>query len=122
MENIVVGSSTFTPYSEPTGSRDPAIWRSEDTAVPAMFRSTMMHTAQLNATKTNVNETLVVEVPIVTTDAATGQFVSKNKYIASAKFTALQNVVGDDYAVLALDGLIELLTARRSAILAGKTK
>lgn len=122
MENIDVGSTTFTPYSEPTGSRDPAIWRYEDTAIPAMFRPTMMHTAQLNATKTNVNETLVVEVPIVTTDAVTGQLVSKNKYIASAKFTALQNVVGDTHAVLAIDGLIGLLTARRTAILAGKTK
>ena len=122
MENIIVGDSTFTPYSEPTGSRDPAIWRYEDTAVPAMYRPTMTHTAQLNATKTNVNETLVVEVPIVTTDTITGQFVSKNKYIASAKFTALQNVVDDTHAVLAIDGLIGLLTARRTAILAGKTK
>lgn len=122
MENIIVGDTTFAPYSEPTGSRDPAVWRLEDTAIPAMFRSTMTHTAQLNATKTNVNETLVVEVPIVTTDTATGQLVSKNKYIASAKFTALQNVVGDTHAVLAIDGLIGLLTARRTAILAGKTK
>lgn len=122
MENIVVGNKTFTPFSEPTGSRDPAVWRNEDTAVPAMFRPTMTHTAQLNATKTNVNETLVVEVPIVTSDASTGQLVSKNKYIASAKFTSLQNVVGDTHAVLAIDGLIGLLTARRAAILAGKTK
>lgn len=122
MENIIVGETTFTPYLEPTSSRDPATWRYENSAIPAMFRPTMTHTAQLNATKTNVNETLVVEVPIVTTDIATGQLVSKNKYIASAKFTALQNVVGETHAILALDGLIGLLTARRDAILVGKTK
>lgn len=120
MANIVVNTVTFVPYSEPTSLRDPAIWRAELASVPAMLRPTMQHLAVENKSKTNVNETLTVSVPVVQT--IDGVTTAPNKVVASAQFTCLQNIVADDSLALALDGLIKLLTARRLEILAGKTK
>lgn len=120
MANIVVNTVTFVPYSEPTSLRDPAIWRAEIANVPAMLRPIMQHLAVENKSKTNVNETLTVSVPVVQT--IDGVTTAPNKVVASAQFTCLQNIVADDSLALALDGLIKLLTARRLEILAGKTK
>lgn len=121
MENITVGTKTYTVYQAPIGLRDPAIWRLENTAIPAMFRSTIAHTASLNASKTNVNETITVEVPLPVQDTDTQLWSAKNKIFASAKFTSLQGVVAPTESALALDALIAVLTARRAQILAGKT-
>lgn len=120
MENITVNTVTFVPYSEPNAMRDPAVWRAELTDIPAMFRPLMQHTATENKSKTNINEVLTVAVPVVQVND--GVTTAPNKIVASAQFTCLQNVVADTSLALALDGLIELLTVRRAAILAGKTK
>lgn len=120
MENISVNGVDFLPYSEPVALRDPAIWRAEPAGIPAMLRPQMSHSATENRSKTNVNETMTVSVPVIQTiDNIT---TAPNKVVASASFTCLQNVVADESLALALDGLIALLTARRLSILAGKTK
>lgn len=120
METIAVNGVDFSPYSEPNALRDPAVWRANIKGIPAMFRPLMQHTAVENRSKTNINETLSVAVPIV--QVIDGVSSAPNKVVASAQFTCLQNVVADDSLALALDGLIALLKARREAILAGKTK
>lgn len=120
LANIVVNTVTFVPYSEPNALRDPAIWRAEIAGIPAMLRPIMQHTAVENKSKTNVNETFTVSVPVVQT--IDGIATAPNKIVASAQFTCLQNVVADESLALALDGLIKLLTARRVEALAGKTK
>lgn len=120
METIIVNGVSFTPYSEPNALRDPAIWRGNVTGIPAMLRPLMQHTAVENRSKTNINETITVTVPVVQTIA--GVSTAPNKVVASAQFTCLQNVVADEALALALDGLIAFITTRRDAILAGKTK
>lgn len=120
METITVNGTDFLPFSEPNALRDPALWRAQVVGIPAMLQPIMQHTAVENRSKTNINETILVAVPIVQT--IDGISTAPNKVVASAQFTCLQNVVADDSLALALDGLIALLTARREAILAGKTK
>lgn len=120
METITVNGVNFTPYSEPNALRDPAVWRGVIAGIPAMLLPLMQHTAVENRSKTNINETMIVTVPVVQT--IDGISTAPNKVVASAQFTCLQNVVADESLALALDGLIALITARRDAILVGKTK
>lgn len=119
MENIVVGDKTYVAYQSPQSSLGTAIWRLDEPSIPAMFRSSITHSAVLNGPKTNINETVLIEVPIpVTVDGTT---TAQNKFVARFSYSALQNVVDADRSVLALDALVAFITARKSAILAGRT-
>lgn len=120
MENIIVGSNTFAPYSAPQGVRDPAIWVLEKPDTPSMYWPTITQSAALNASKTNVNVTVLVEVPVVT--QADGAYDAKNKFVARLTYSALRNVVSADNAVLALDALSAAVAAQKAAILKGTTK
>lgn len=116
MENITVGSSTFTPYQVSPSALGSSIWKSSDAGVPPMFCPSITHTTTLNASKTNINETILVEVPVpVTVD---GVVKAPNRYVARLTYSALQNVNEDAKAALTIDAMIGFLTARREEILA----
>lgn len=120
MENIIVGANTFKPYSAPQGARDPAVWVLEKPNTPSMYWPVITHSAALNASKTNVNVTVLVEVPVVT--LADGSYDAKNKFVARMTYSALRNVVATESAVLALDALSAAIAAQKASILKGATK
>lgn len=118
MSEITTGAHAFQPFSLPTSSGDPAVWREEVATVVPLYRPTIKLTSSANKTRTNINMGVKVVVPdVITVD---GVQSAQNKAIATASVTSLQNVTSDVVAQ-AIDGLIAALTATRTAILAGTT-
>lgn len=115
MENIVVGTKSFAPISQPAGD-SPAEWRVEDAAIVPMLRPTIRAKASINAQRTNVNVQVKVSVPVIT--VVNGVQLSSNTVIAAASVTVLQNTLGSE-VTFALDSLIAALIAQRNAILLG---
>lgn len=122
MSTIVVGNSSFYAYAVPAGLRDTAIWRLPVVDTPPLYYPIIEQSAAMNKAKTNVNSTIIVEVPIAVKNPTTGLWSSSNKVRATATFTSLQNVSEATAHGLAIDALIAALTARKDAMLAGKTQ
>ena len=90
MTNIVVGDVTFYEYIVPSGPSGDHVWRTTTPTLPPIFQSTITEKAVLNGTKTNVNVSFDVRVPVVAVSSDTQTL--QGTVIASARFTALQNI------------------------------
>lgn len=93
-------------------------YRLEDSKIPAAFRPTCELTVRQNADQSNNNFTIVSRVPVVVT-ASDGSITSKDTFVASFKFSSLQNVTKDAERVACLDNLLKVITAAKVQILAG---
>lgn len=127
MTNIVVGDVTFYEYIVPSGPSGDHVWRTTTPTLPPLYQSTITQKAVLNGTKTNVNVSFDVRVPVVISSDAVSSCCPdpqslQGTVIASARFTALQNIpLSATQLALAYDALIAALTAQRSRALQGMT-
>lgn len=93
-------------------------YRLEDPTIPAAYRPTCELTVRQNADRSNNNVTIVSRVPVVIT-ASDGSKTSKDTFVASFKFSSLQNVTNDAERLACFDNLQKVITAAKTQILAG---
>lgn len=91
--------------------------RAAITGRPLAFQPTVTHTNRQSANKLNHNQTVESVVPQVR--LVDGLAVSTDAYKATFKFSALQHIVNDADANLAIDALLAYITANRAVIIAG---
>lgn len=91
--------------------------RAVDTTLALAFRPTVTHTNRQSANKLNNNQTIESVVPQVR--VVDGMTVSTDAYKATFKFSALQHIINDKDANLAIDALLAYITAHRADIIAG---
>lgn len=120
MSNIVVGSKEFVPYVTPASQLDTAVYRYLPSGVAPAFASKITIAATPNKVGSNINMTVAVSVPVVLTDPVMGQS-AKDTIKCTATYTALQQVVASEEKALAIDALIQALTAYRDLIIDGAT-
>ena len=111
---------TFKPLVIDNDLYGENILRLDATGVPAAFRATITHTNRLSANKANSNQTIEVKYPLVT--VVDGRNVSLDAWKATFKFSALQHVVNEGTADLAIDALIAYITENRAAIIEGSKR
>lgn len=81
------------------------------------FQPTIVHTNRQSANKLNHNQTIESIVPQVR--LVDGLAVSTDAFKATFKFSALQHIVNDDDANLAIDALLAYIAANRDVIING---
>lgn len=107
------GEIDFTILSH---SADQAVWRQENLTIPPMFRPTFELKAKANKPKTNVNMTLKLVTPVISTVA--GNTVSLNTRVGTFSYTSLQNVSDASNGVM-LDQMIAALTVLKKNFVQG---
>lgn len=93
------------------------ILRAVDTTLALAFRPTVTHTNRQSANKLNNNQTVESVVPQVR--VVDGMTVSTDAYKATFKFSALQHIINDEDANLAIDALLAYISTHRADIIAG---
>lgn len=84
---------------------------------PLAFQPTVTHTNRQSANKLNHNQTVESVVPQVR--LVDGLAVSTDAFKATFKFSALQHIVNDEDANLAINALLAYVEAHRAVIIAG---
>lgn len=93
------------------------ILRAVSQTLALAFRPTVTHTNRQSANKLNNNQTIESIVPQVR--LVDGMSVSTDAYKATFKFSALQHIINDGDANLAIDALLAYINTHRAAIIAG---
>lgn len=113
-------SQTFNPIVIDNDLYGQNVLRLDAPGVPVAFRATITHTNRLSANKANSNQTIEVKYPIVT--VVEGHNVSTDAWKAVFKFSALQHVIDNSTANLAIDALIAYVNENRAAIIEGSKR
>lgn len=111
---IEAGIFDLTLFSQ---TADKVTYRIEDTALPPMFRPTLVLSTKPNRAGTNVNVTLKLLRPI--TAEINGSLTALNNRVTALSYTSLQNTT-DSTAGADLDIMIAAITALKPQVTEGR--